>query len=349
MSQTKTGALIGCGFFADNHMHGWAELEGAEIVALCDRDVGKAQAMAATFGIERVYADAEEMFAAETLDFVDIATTVDAHRALVTLACRHVATVICQKPFADTLADARAMVDVAEASGAALLVHENFRWERPFLDMKALIDAGRIGTPHLAQFSFRHGYDNYVNQPYLKELERFAIMDVGLHLFDLARHFMGEAAHLSCTIQTLNPEVRGEDAFTALMQMDSGATCICDCSFYSRYSPEPFPNTAALIEGDGGSLHLDRYNRLTIHTTEGAEVRDVDPAAPSWGAKPWHCVQDSVVSFQRHAVEVMNGTTHPQPSGADNLRTMALALAAYDAAEQGQTIHMADWLAAQGQ
>lgn len=339
----KQGALIGCGFFAQNHMQAWRALEGAEIVALCDLDMDKAQAMAKTFGITRVYADPAAMFAAEHLDFVDVATTVASHLPLVCMAAAHAKTVICQKPFGENMKDAEAMVDAAAHQGAQLIIHENFRWQRPFLEMKALVDQGIIGTPHLGHFSFRHGYDNYVNQPYLKEIERFAIMDVGLHLFDVARFFMGEVASLSCTTQSVNPEVRGEDLFTALLKMESGATCVCDCSFYSRYSPEPFPNTAALIEGELGTLVLDRWNKLTVHTASGAEVRDVDAPVPAWGAKPWHCVQDSVENFQRHAIDVMHGRSAPQPSGADNLRTMELALAAYDAAEGARVVKLSNW------
>lgn len=342
-SDIKRGALIGCGFFAQNHMHAWAGLEGAEIVALCDLDPVKANAMAEMFGIERVYADAAEMFAAEALDFVDIATTVESHLPLVTLAVLHAQTVICQKPFAETLRDATVMVEAAEAKGASLIIHENFRWERPFLTLKEQIEAGVIGTPHFAQFSFRHGFNHYETQPYLTEIDRFAIMDVGLHLFDIARHFMGEVATLSCTTQSLNPIVRGEDSFTALMKQDSGATCICDCSFFSRREPEPFPNNAAVIEGDLGTLELDRYNMLKVHTRGASREIDCNPDMPSWGGAPWHCVQDSVINFQAHALDVMNGRAEPQPSGADNLKTMTLALAAYDAAEMSATVDIAGW------
>ena len=80
------GALIGCGFFAMNHLDGWREVEGAEIVALCDSDPVRLAETAARFGIARTYADAGEMLAAEGLDFVDIATTVASHRPLVELA-----------------------------------------------------------------------------------------------------------------------------------------------------------------------------------------------------------------------------------------------------------------------
>jgi predicted dehydrogenase len=64
------------------------------------------------FGIERRYSDAAQMFADGGFDFVDIATTVQSHRALVEMAAAHGVPVICQKPFAKTLDDAKAMVKV---------------------------------------------------------------------------------------------------------------------------------------------------------------------------------------------------------------------------------------------
>ncbi|MAP18220.1 MAG: oxidoreductase, partial [Aurantimonas sp.] len=44
------GALIGCGFFAQNQLHAWRDIDGAEIVALCDRDPERLAATAETFG-----------------------------------------------------------------------------------------------------------------------------------------------------------------------------------------------------------------------------------------------------------------------------------------------------------
>ncbi len=328
----KRGALIGCGFFAENHMHAWAGLSGARIVALCDRDRAKAEAMAARFDVEAVFEDADAMFAAVELDFVDIATTVQSHRPLVERAVRHAATVICQKPFAETMEDGRAMVAAAAAADAALIVHENFRWQAPLLRLKALVDAGRIGTPAWARVSFRHGYDNYRNQPYLKDIERFAIMDVGLHLFDVARWLMGEALDVACATQRRNPTVRGEDTFTALLTHATGVT-VCDCTFDARLVPEPFPGVAVIVEGDAGTVAVDAFGQLVLSSGDVETLEDTAPAGPVWGAAPWRVVQDSVANFAAHALEVMHGRATPQPSGADNLATLALAFAAYEAAE----------------
>src|SRR6267154_2325087 len=85
MASIYRGALIGCGFFARNHMEAWRREPRAEIVAVCDLDPARARAMASRFGIERVYADAADMLKSETLDFVDVATTAPSHRQLVCL------------------------------------------------------------------------------------------------------------------------------------------------------------------------------------------------------------------------------------------------------------------------
>ncbi|HET6156722.1 MAG TPA: Gfo/Idh/MocA family oxidoreductase [Dongiaceae bacterium] len=337
------GALIGCGFFARNHMHGWTGIERAEIVAVCDRDQAKARSMAEDFKVPAVYTDAAELLDREQIDFVDVATTVPSHRPLVELAARRGKAIICQKPFAESMADAEAMVNAAEKAGVPLAVHENFRWQRPFLEIGRRIAAGRIGKPTFARFSFRHGYDNYRNQPYLAEIKRFTIMDVGLHLFDLARHLIGDVSTLSCRTQRLNPIVQGEDSFASMLGHDNGATSIVDCSFFSKIDPEPFPQTLAWIEGMEGTLELTAGYRLIAHRPGSATTTDVEPAVPAWGAKPWHAIQDSVVNFERHFIDVLDGKSAPMPSGAHNLKTLALALAAYEAAEQGAIIDMKSW------
>ena len=59
--------VIGCGFFAQNHLHSWKSLagEGASLTAVCDIDPAKAKAAAETFGAEHWYGDADRMLAAD--------------------------------------------------------------------------------------------------------------------------------------------------------------------------------------------------------------------------------------------------------------------------------------------
>src|SRR5215470_11430326 len=98
--RTRVG-VIGCGFFAQFHLHSWKGLadQGADLVAVCDVDPAKAKAAAETFGAPRTYTDAETMLREEKLDLVDIATRMDTHRPLVELAIGNGVATIVQKPF----------------------------------------------------------------------------------------------------------------------------------------------------------------------------------------------------------------------------------------------------------
>lgn len=334
---TAKVALIGCGFFARNHMHAWADLDGARVIGVCDIDPAKADAFAAEFGASP-FTDAATMLAALSPDIVDIATTVASHRPLVELAARHARLVICQKPFAETLADARAMVAACDAAGVTLMVHENFRWQRPYREASARIARGDIGTPRFLRLSFRHAFDIYAGQPYLAEVADLALTDIGPHMFDMARALVGDATGVFCQTQRRNPAVAGQDAFLAQLIHSQDCVTSLECSFHSVVSPDPFPQTLAWIEGGAGTLEVQPGYRLVYHRDGRSETTDVEPALPSWGARPWHLVQESVLAFQAHVLDVLAGRDSPRPSGAHNVGTMALVLAAIVSAREGRVV-----------
>ena len=200
----KRGALVGCGFFAQNHLHAWGMIEGADIVAVCDVDESRAKAYAEKFGIAKAYVDAEMMLETETPDFVDVATQPHTHLELTQLAAGHGVNIICQKPLAPSLEEAKRIVEACQ--NVTFMVHENFRWQRPMLELKRA--AAKLGDLFFGRVHFRSAYDVYANQPYLATDERFILYDLGVHLFDLARFFFGEADTLTCHTQRVNPDYR---------------------------------------------------------------------------------------------------------------------------------------------
>jgi D-apiose dehydrogenase len=334
------GGLIGCGFFSINHLHGWRDVEGASIVALCDRDPTRLALAGDQFGIARRYADAVQMLAEERLDFVDVATTVASHRPLVELAARHGVAAICQKPFALTMADARAMVEACEAARAPLMVHENFRWQSPIQALRARIDAGAIGKPFWGRVSFRSAYDVFSGQPYLAKGERFIIEDLGIHILDIARYLFGDVARLTARIARVNPTIRGEDVATMLLDHESGLSSIVDCSYATRLAVEPFPETLVEIDGAEGSIRLGQGYEMRVTAKQGPQMHDVSPRLLPWATRPWHNIQESVQAIQQHWVDCLREGREPATSGRDNLKTLALVEAAYRSASSGQTIEM---------
>ena len=335
-------ALIGCGFFAQNHLHAWKAIPEVEIVAVCDRDEVKAEAARQTFGAPRAYTDAAAMFAAETLDFVDIATTMQTHRALVDLAARYGVHVIVQKPLAPSWDDCEAIVETCARAGLRLMVHENFRFQSPILAARRVLAEGRIGRPHFTQASFRSGYDVFSGQPYLAKETRFILLDLGIHILDVCRAIMGEAESLYCLTQQINPKIAGEDVATTLIRHQGGGVSIVDCSYASRRLPEPFPQTLLRIEGERGTIELLEGYRLRITSDGVVTETDVEPETLGWTARPWHVLQESVLNLERHWVETWRAGLPPETSGADNLRTYRLVMAAYESAEMGTVIRLSN-------
>lgn len=343
---TRRFALIGTGFFAQNHLHAWAEMDDVELVAVCDIDASRAAAAAAQFG-GRAYTDARELFAAESLDFVDIATTPPTHRMMVELAAEHGVPPICQKPLAWEMAEARAMVEACERTGIPFMVHENFRFQHPMRRVKEILDSGAIGGPFFGRFSFRSFHDCYSAQPWLLDSERMIIVDVAVHLFDLARFFMGEPESLYAEALQVNPRIVGEDVATVIMRMP-GATAIADASYETFSDHSTYPQAFVTLEGTRGAITLgpDYHLQVVSHPVDvgdsaarmsGATVFEEDLQIPehTWASRPWNGIQDSVVTLQRHWVDCLRTGRTPETSGADTLRTMELTLGAYKSLETG--------------
>jgi predicted dehydrogenase len=334
MSRPYRFALIGCGFFAQNHLHAWAEIPEVELVAVCDIDAAKAAAAAADFG-GTPYTDAVELLANETVDFVDIATTAPTHRLMVELAAANGVAAICQKPLAWEMDDASAMVQAMSERGLPFMVHENFRFQYPMRRIKELLDAGAIGRPFFGRISFRTDFDVYSNQPWLVDNPRMIIIDVAVHLFDLARCFMGEPETLFTEAIRVNPRIAGEDVATILLRTKDG-TCIVDASYETRSDHSTYPQTFVTLEGTEGTLTLGPDYHLQVVSRGVVSEEDLVIPPHAWASEPWNGIQDSVHTIQRHWVHCLETGQTPETSGADTLTLLDITLGAYESAETGR-------------
>ncbi len=333
-------AVVGCGFFAPNHLHAWNEIPEAELVAVCDLDEKKAADAAERFSVPGVFTDAAAMIADARPDLIDIVTTMASHRMLVELCASHGIPVIVQKPFGPTFDDCVAMVRACETAGVMLMVHENFRFQHPMRQVREELDAGTVGDPVWGRISFRTGYDVKSGQPYLFDEERFIVLDLGTHLLDLARFFFGEVETLYSRHARIDPRVTGEDMATMMLGHSTGATSIVDCTYECRKLPDLFPQTLVTIEGSNGALDLTADFRLSISAGGGRRVNDVSTPLRAWTSQPWHVAQDSVYRAQVHALAALAGGYEPETSGADNLKTYSLVDAAYQSAKSGERIRI---------
>ena len=202
-------------------------------------------------------------------DLVDLITPPATHRAHIERIVAHGIPVICQKPFAPSLADATAIVEACERAGVPLMVHENFRWQSAIQRVKQVMEAGEIGPDFWGRVSFRSSYDVFSGQPYLAEGKRFIVEDLGIHALDIARFLLGDVTRVSAQLKRVNPMIKGEDVATILLEHQSGTTSVVDCSYATRQEVEPFPETLLEVDGSLGSLRLRQGYRLAVTSAAG--------------------------------------------------------------------------------
>lgn len=332
--------MMGTGFWSQFQLPGWQELAGAQCVALYNRTRPKAETLALKAGVPSVYDDPEDVLRSESLDFVDIVTSVETHSWLTCLAAANGINVICQKPLALDLQSAEGTVATCREAGVELLVHENWRWQRPIRGLRGLLDEGHVGRPFRARIAFCSSYPVYENQPYLKDLDRFILSDMGSHIFDVARFLFGEAERLYCQTYRVHQDIRGEDVATVVMTMRDGMTVVCDVSYASLTEGEAFPQTFISVEGEHGSLELatDYWIRLT--TEAGTLSKRYPPPHYSWADPAYDPVQSSIVPCHANLLAGLAAHVGAETSGDDNLNTLRLAFAAYESAQSGRAVRL---------
>ena len=217
-------------------------------------------------------------------------------------------------------------------------MHENFRFQTPLQKVQAVLDSGVIGEPSWARISFRTGYDIYKGQPYFYDEERLVILDLGVHVVDVARYFLGEIERVSCETQRRNPKVKAEDTATMLIRHTSGAVSVVECTYETKKLPDPFPETLVEIEGPRGAIVTKPGYRMEV--TADGEMTESEIQIPMlhWANKPWHMIEESVYKTCAHLLASLKAGRDADISGRDNLKTYAACEAAYESAATGRAV-----------
>ncbi|MEN1785699.1 MAG: Gfo/Idh/MocA family oxidoreductase [Bacteroidota bacterium] len=334
-------AIIGCGFWSQFQLAAWLELEGVECVALYNRTLEKATALADRFGVPKVYDDIDVLLAEEQLDFVDIVSNVETHLHFVEKALQAgISKIICQKPMGPDLEISKKMLDLTIQAGADFYIHENYRWEKPIQQVKKIMETGEIGTVFKGRISFLSGYPVFDNQPFLAELDKFILTDMGSHILDVVRFLFGECRQLFCNTQTVNPAIKGEDVATLLMRMHNGTTVYSELSYASVMEHDCFTTLYAVIEGDKGSIALGPHNEIRVTTLSGTRIEKVDLPYYEWADPDYQVIHTAIVPTNQDILWDMQGKHVSDNRGVSNFETVKLVWAAYASAEQHKAIDL---------
>jgi predicted dehydrogenase len=337
-------ALIGAGWAARNaHLPGF-RAAGVPVAAICDLNPGPAQALARQYGIANVYSDYKEMIEREKPTSVHVLLPNVAHREPVLFALAAGANVLCEKPLATSVAEAQEMFDAAQAARRTLMAAQSWRFEPASRAIKRLVDAGELGEIYYAEATAmrRMGIPMWGMFHYKEHSHGGALLDIGVHMLDLAIWLMGNPRPLRVSSMVTakfgkrpefanmlrnawDPERFDVDDFSSsLVHFDSGAALVLRVSWAAHIAEQQLFDVR-LLGTEGGATVTPP---MLFKTAGGIPVDGKLQIGAGSG-------------YEReiaHWLKVLSGQAEPIVKPEETLNVQRILEAAYRSAEEGREI-----------
>jgi predicted dehydrogenase len=321
--------------------------------AICGRDEAGVKDAAATLGWEGYETDYHRLLERDDVGLVDVVTPGYTHHEIAVAALEAGKHVLCEKPLANTLEEAREMLDAASTADTINMVCFNYRRAPAVQLAKKLIDEGRLGE-------IRHWRAVYLQDWILnpdfplawrlrKELAGSgALGDLGAHLVDLAHFLVGHITGVVGTAETFirerpleeasggaeRGEVTVDDAVAFLARFENGAMGAFEAT---RLAPGRKNRNSFEINGSGGSLvfDLERMNELQVYFEDDPpevkgfrSVMVTEPDHPYVGAwwPPGHILgyEHTFVHTIKDLLDGIAAGEDPPPTFEDGYRCQAV-------------------------
>lgn len=343
--------LIGAGNIAHTHLESYKKLENAEIVAVCDINEENLNRTADEYNIKARYTDLDEMLKNEELDAADVCVWNNAHSTCAIKALNAGLDVLCEKPMAISLSEAKKMYDAAEKSGKLLMIGFVMRFGDGARVAKDFIDNDYLGDIYYSKATYlrRHGNPG----GWFADVSRSGggpVIDLGVHVIDYTRYLMGSPKPVSVYAATFDklsnrknlktapswvpkdatPDdvCTVEDMATALIRYDNGAVTLLETS----YSLNCEPRTDIELFGTKGGFKV-ADNNIKIYTEVNDYLADVTPNISN--------LKNSKAMFDEeieHFVSCVSDKEKCIATKEDGITVMKILDAIYRSAETGHEI-----------
>ena len=334
---------VGCGGISHRWLDAVRETADAEIVGFVDLDIERARESARRCGSRAPAGrDLRAVLGHARPDVVFDCTVPEARRDVTIAALEAGCHVFCEKPMADTLGSARAMLAAAEAHGRTLAVMQNRRFDPSIRALREFLAGGHIGrvTTLHADFFLAPHFGGF-----RESMEHVLLRDMAIHTFDSARFLAGEQPRTAFGT-SWNPEgswyAHGASA-AVTFELTGGVVFTYRGSWCAEGLPTPWESQWRIV-GTGGSVLWDGSESLRCEVVSGSggllsthravptpALRRSDPAQ-------WHAA--AIHAFLR---AVRSGLT-PETVGTDNIHSLAMVFAACESADTHRRVEVASML-----
>ena len=235
MKQQVRVGVVGTSWYPDwLHLPVLKSHPQAQLSAICGRNRVRAEEMAAKYAIPQVFTDYQEMIRRGNLDAVVIAVPDDLHFPITMAALDAGLHVLCEKPMAFNLDQAKKMLVKAESARIKHMVFFTYRWVSCVRTLHQLVNQGFIGEFFDAQFEYIGGYalGGWYQWKWDQQHGLGVLGDLGSHMIDMARFLVGDIASVQARLSTRvkKPHPEGlayepaSDTANLTFQFTNGAT-----------------------------------------------------------------------------------------------------------------------------
>jgi 1,5-anhydro-D-fructose reductase (1,5-anhydro-D-mannitol-forming) len=321
--------IIGTGWIVTDFMVPAMRLtETAQPVALRSRSAGRAAEVARTHGIPRAYDSVARLVEDEEVDAVYIATLNEQHHDQVIAASEAGKHVLCEKPLALNVADARHMVSACHEANVILGVNHHLRSAPTVRRMRAAVESGEIGVPLSASVAFAGSLIEPLRTWRLDAQGGGVMLDLTVHSADLLRYLLGAEIVECAAIAAAQGLARegAADAAMSVLRLSGNVIATIHDAF-----TVPYGETRVEVHGTRGSIV--GHNVMTQLPVGTVELRTQDGSRELDVPRRGNLYVDVL---ERFAAAVRDGTS-PGATGEDGLRSLAAALAVAWASAHGCT------------
>ena len=323
--------IVGAGKIARVHAANAAALEVLRVVAVADIDPDAAVALADALGCEAA-ASVDDLLERGDVEAVLVTTPPTTHADLVEAAAGAGKHVFCEKPLAQSVADAARAASACERAGVALQVGYNRRFDENFRAARDAVEDGRIGRPWLLRISSR---DPEPPPAEYLPLSGGLFLDTTSHDFDLARFVVGaEIVELTATAASLadphSQEFGDVDTSVVTLVFANGAIGAIDNCRVSAYGYDQ----RVEVHGSRGMVRADNEEASTV-TVADAEGFHTPPLPHFYLDRYARAFRRELAAFAR----ALEGEA-PEVDGRDGVAAVAAAAAAKRAFEEQRTVRL---------
>ena len=338
-------AVVGAGEIGQMRARALLSVSGASLAGVADTNQAAAERATHSTGA-RVVDDYRRFLDAADIDTMIISTPVGLHEEMVMAALSAGKHVLVEKPLSNSLESCRRIYEAANASGRTVAVGFNHRYFPAMKYLKTVVDEGRIGT--LDTLRVYGGHDGIANfradWMYVGSLSGGgAMMDVGIHMTDLARFVMGEVSDVYGVAASNVWKVPGsEDRALAIFRARSGATA----SYEATWNEWRGYRIHIEAYGDKGMVRAaygPMFNLLITQPQPGArrtrETRRYLDIAVREKVRGWQST--AVDTFRQEIEDFMRrreGVSVPLATALDGLRAVEIAQAVYTSTRTGAVV-----------